>query len=95
MAVGSAIKLPITQRRNYMSKPLVTFTCKWNIKGFRCNRRVSQAGGLFDEEVFPRLFHAQICETHINEYDKRMLELKRVKNLMKVPSYNQKARHIA
>ena len=78
-----------------MSKLLITFTCKWNVKGFRCNRRVSQAGGLFDEEIFPRLHHAQICEVHIDEYDKRTLELKRVKNLMRVPSYNQKARHIA
>jgi len=78
-----------------MSKTRVTFTCKWNANGFRCNRRVSETDGQFDDNVFVRLYNAQICESHIKEYDQRVIELKRVKNLMKVPTYSTKVRHIA
>ena len=78
-----------------MSKTKVTFTCKWNTNGFRCNRRVSETDGQYDDPLFMRLYNAQICESHIKEYDRRVIELKRVKNLMKVPTYSTKVRHIA
>ena len=78
-----------------MSKAKATFTCKWNTNGFRCNRRVSETDGLLDDNVFVRLYNAQICESHIKEYDKRVIELKRVKNLMRVPTYATKVKHIA
>ena len=78
-----------------MSKAKATFTCKWNTNGFRCNRRVSETDGLLDDNVFVRLYNAQICESHIKEYDKRVIELKRVKNLMRAPTYSTKVKHIA
>ncbi len=80
-----------------MSKVKRTFTCRWNVRGFPCNSRVSEADGiLFEEEIFPRLFNAQVCDVHINEFDRRVGELRRIKNLMKVTRHTSKlVKHIA